>query len=47
MEKPRAIVDRPVRPTGYVTQKLIDKHGSFKAALAWLNAQAGVDRRAA
>ena len=25
------------RKSGYVTQKLIDQHGSKEAALAWLN----------
>lgn len=35
--------DRPAhtrRRSGYVTQSLIDQHGSYQAALAWLNRSA-------
>lgn len=28
------------RPSGYVTQALINEHGSFRKALEWLNKQA-------
>ncbi|TCD00709.1 hypothetical protein EYB45_10980 [Erythrobacteraceae bacterium CFH 75059] len=33
------------RPSGYVTQAMIDRHGSYRAALAWLNARHGVRGR--
>lgn len=36
MIRPRALLERPPRPRGYVTQSLINEHGSFRAALAWL-----------
>ncbi len=29
------------RRTGYVTQTLINQHGSYKKALEWLNGRAG------
>lgn len=33
---PRALTLNP-RRSGYVTQALINEHGSFRAALEWLN----------
>lgn len=36
----RAMLLHTPRPSGFVTQALINEHGSFRAALAVLNAQA-------
>ena len=33
------ILQNPTRRTGYVTQALINEHGSYRAALEWLNRQ--------
>lgn len=35
----RAMLQHTPRPSGFVTQALIDQHGSFRAALAHLNAK--------
>jgi len=35
---PRAILQHTPRKSGYVTQADINRHGSFRAALACLNA---------
>ena len=41
MNSRRAILQHKPRPSGYVTQALINEHGSFREALEWLNKQGG------
>lgn len=39
MIRPRALLDRQPRKSGYITQSLLNKFGSREAVLAWLERQ--------